>query len=164
MTSTKTAPVDGPATQEPTGTPLARRLLAANSAWTFAILVALVACFAIASPPGTFLSQYNITQIATNAAIYLVLGVGMTYVIITGGIDLSNGSVLILSGVLAAEFMVHNGGDKAGWAVVLVGGLVQLVARAPLGFFFGVVGAEAEGPPVFVSPRGPRGPPGVPPD
>src|SRR2546421_5544164 len=152
MTSTKTAPVDGPATQEPTGTPLARRLLAANSAWTFAILVALVAFFAIASPPGTFLSQYNITQIATNAAIYLVLGVGMTYVIITGGIDLSNGSVLILSGVLAAEFMVHNGGDKAGWGGGPARGVVRRLAGDPRGFFFGGLVGAAEVRPPLVHP------------
>jgi len=151
MTSTKTAPVDGPATQEPTGTPLARRLLAANSAWTFAILVALVAFFAIASPPGTFLSQYNITQIATNAAIYLVLGVGMTYVIITGGIDLSNGSVLILSGVLAAEFMVHNGGYKAGWSVILVGMLISVVTGTAWGSIQGVLVAKAKVPPFIVT-------------
>jgi len=151
MTSTKTAPVDGPATQEPTGTPLARRLLAANSAWTFAILVALVAFFAIASPPGTFLSQYNITQIATNAAIYLVLGVGMTYVIITGGIDLSNGSVLILSGVLAAEFMVHNGGYKAGWSVILVGIVISVVTGTAWGSIQGVVVAKAKVPPFIVT-------------
>src|SRR3989440_7318764 len=151
MTSTKTAPVDGPATQEPTGTPLARRLLAANSAWTFAILVALVAFFAIASPPGTFLSQYNITQIATNAAIYLVLGVGMTYVIITGGIDLSNGSVLILSGVLAAEFMAHHGGYKAGWSVILVGILISVATGTAWGVLQGVVVAKAKVLPFIVT-------------
>src|SRR5437762_11075139 len=125
-TPTKTAPVEGPAAQETAGTPLARRLLAANSAWTFAILVVLVAFFSVASPPGTFLSQYNITQIATNAAIYLVLGVGMTYVIITGGIDLSIGSVLILSGVLGAEYVVRHGGYRAAWPAVGGGVLVSL--------------------------------------
>ena len=151
MTSTKTAPVDGPATQEPTGTPLARRLLAANSAWTFAILVALVAFFAIASPPGTFLSQYNITQIATNAAIYLVLGVGMTYVIITGGIDLSNGSVLILSGILAAEFIVHHGGYRAGWPVILVGILISMATGTAWGVLQGVLVAKAKVPPFIVT-------------
>jgi ribose transport system permease protein len=151
MTSTKTAPVEGPATQETAGTPLARRLLMANSTWTFAILVVLVAFFSIASPPGTFLSQYNITQIATNAAIYLVLGVGMTYVIITGGIDLSNGSVLILSGVLAAEYMVHNGGYKAGWPVILVGILISVVTGSVWGSLQGVLVAKAKVPPFIVT-------------
>src|SRR5262245_36256190 len=105
MTTTET-PVAESAPAE-TATPWGRRLLATNGLWTFAILLALVAFFSVASPPGTFLSQYNVTQIATNAAIYLVLGVGMTYVIITSGIDLSIGSVLILSGVLSAEYVVR---------------------------------------------------------
>src|SRR5438874_11520150 len=143
MTATKNPPADT-VPQQTAGTPLARRLLAANSAWTFAILVALVAFFAIASPPGTFLSQYNITQIATNAAIYLVLGVGMTYVIITGGIDLSNGSVVILSGVLAAELRVHNGGYKAGWSVILVGILISVATGTAWGTLQGFLCAKAK--------------------
>ncbi len=150
-TPTKTAPAPAQPTQEPTSPPLARRLLAANSAWTFAILVVLVVFFSVASPRGTFLSQYNLTQIATNAAIYLVLGVGMTYVIITAGIDLSNGSVLILSGVLAAEFMVHNGGYRAGWPVIIVGILISLATGAAWGSLQGVLVAKAKVPPFIVT-------------
>ena len=146
-----TAPAGNKVVEEPAGTPLARRLLAANSAWTFAILIVLVAFFSIAAPPGTFFSQYNITQIATNAAIYLVLGVGMTYVIITGGIDLSNGSVLILSGVLAAEFMVHNGGYKAGWSVILVGIVISVLTGTAWGSIQGVLVAKAKVPPFIVT-------------
>jgi len=150
MTATQTPPADT-VPQESANVPLARRMLAANSTWTFGILIVLVAFFAIASPPGTFLSQYNITQIATNAAIYLVLGVGMTYVIITGGIDLSNGSVLILSGVLAAEYMVHHGGYKAGWPVILVGIVISLVTGTAWGILQGVLVAKAKVPPFIVT-------------
>src|SRR5947207_2229246 len=150
MTATKNPPADT-VPQQTAGTPLARRLLAANSAWTFAILIVLVAFFSIASPPGTFLSQYNITQIAINAAIYLVLGVGMTYVIITGGIDLSNGSVLVLSGILAAEYMVHHGGYKAGWPVILVGVLISFATGTAWGALQGVLVAKAKVPPFIVT-------------
>src|SRR2546421_12525230 len=146
-----TAPADRKEVEEPAGPRLVRRLLAANGAWTFAILLALVAFFSIMAP-NTFLTQYDITQIATNAAIYLVLGVGMTYVIITGGIDLSNGSVLILSGVLAAEFMVHNGGDKAGWGGGPARGVVRRLAGDPRGFFFGGLVGAAEVRPPLVHP------------
>src|SRR5205085_7300380 len=148
---TTTEPVVLDAAQEETEGGWGRRLLAANGLWTFAILLALVAFFSIASPPGTFLSQYNLTQIATNAAIYLVLGVGMTYVIITGGIDLSNGSVLILSGVLAAEYMVHHGGYKAGWPVILVGILISVVTCTIWGSLQGVLVAKAKVPPFIVT-------------
>jgi len=150
MTATKNPPADT-VPQQSTGTPLVRRLLAANSMWTFAILIVLVAFFSIASPPGTFLSQYNVTQIAINAAIYLVLGVGMTYVIITGGIDLSNRSVLVLSGILAAEYMVHHGGYKAGWPVILVGILISFVTGTAWGALQGVLVAKAKVPPFIVT-------------
>jgi ribose transport system permease protein len=148
--SAPTKTVENRAVEEPAGTPLVRRLLAANGAWTFAILLALVAFFSIMAPD-TFLTQYDITQIATNAAIYLVLGVGMTYVIITGGIDLSNGSVLILSGVLAAEFMAHHGGYKAGWPVILVGILIAVATGTAWGFVQGVLVAKAKVPPLIVT-------------
>ena len=148
--SAPTKTVEKRTVEEPAGTPLVRRLLAANGAWTFAILLALVAFFSIMAPD-TFLTQYDITQIATNAAIYLVLGVGMTYVIITGGIDLSNGSVLILSGVLAAEFMAHHGGYKAGWPVILVGILIAVATGTVWGFLQGVLVAKAKVPPLIVT-------------
>jgi ribose transport system permease protein len=149
-TQTTTTPETRPV-EEQTATPLVRRLLAANSAWTFAILIVLVAFFSIAAPPGTFLSQYNLTQIATNAAIYLVLGVGMTYVIITGGIDLSNGSVLVLSGILAAEWVVHHGGYKADWGVILVGILISVATGTAWGALQGVLVAKAKVPPFIVT-------------
>ena len=43
----------------------------------------------------------------------------MTFVIITAGIDLSVGSVLVFSGVVAAKLMDAVGGD--GWGVILLG-------------------------------------------
>jgi ribose transport system permease protein len=149
--SRPSAVVDRVTETEPAGTPWSRRLLAANGVWTFAILLALVAFFSLASPPGTFLSQYNITQIATNAAIYLVLGVGMTYVIITGGLDLSIGSVLVLSGVLGAEYMAHHGGYRAGWPVIVVGILISVGTGAAWGVLQGVLVAKAKVPPFIVT-------------
>src|SRR5262249_30651545 len=129
MTSspTDTAPATGTTDASgDDGSPgLVRRILRGNTVWTLAILVVLVAFFTIAAPD-TFLTQYDVTQIATNAAIYLVLGVGATYVIITGGIDLSIGSVLVLSGVLAAEYNTHHGGYRAGWSVIIVAILISV--------------------------------------
>ncbi|GAA5181379.1 ABC transporter permease [Rugosimonospora acidiphila] len=140
---------NGAAVEDP-GTPLAQRLLGANALWTFLILVGLVVFFTIAAP-GTFLTQYDVTQIATNAAIYLVLGVGMTFVIITGGIDLSVGSVLILSGVLAAEYVAHHGGYKAGWPTIIVGILISVATGTAWGVLQGFVCAKAKVPPLIVT-------------
>lgn len=66
---------------------------------TLIVLVLLVIYFGIASP--TFLTASSLLLIAKHVALYGILGIGMTYVIITGGIDLSVGSVVGFSGIIA---------------------------------------------------------------
>lgn len=70
------------------------------------VLVVLVVAGGIAFP--TFLSPSNFANIATQSSFLLIIAVGMTFVILTGGIDLSVGSVYALGGVLAA-FGSHYG-------------------------------------------------------
>ena len=127
-----------------------RRLARRNEVWTFAILAALVAFFSIAAP-GKFFTVYDITQIAVNASIYLVLGVGMTYVIITAGIDLSIGSVLVLAAVAAAEYNIHHGGAAAGWGTVAVCVLIALCVGTAWGALQGVLVAFGRIPPLIVT-------------
>jgi ribose transport system permease protein len=127
-----------------------RRALRRNEAWTFAILVALVAYFSI-SAPGKFFTVYDITQIAVNAAIYLVLGVGMTYVIITAGIDLSIGSVLVLAAVAAGEYTIHHGGAGAGWGTVAVSIVIALAVGAAWGALQGALVATGKIPALIVT-------------
>jgi len=121
-----------------------------NEAWTFTILVALVAFFSIAAP-GKFFTVYDITQIAVNASIYLVLGVGMTYVIITAGIDLSIGSVLVLAAVAAAEYNIHHGGAAAGWGTVAVCVVISLAVGTAWGALQGVLVATGRIPSLIVT-------------
>lgn len=64
------------------------------------VLVILLVIGSIAFP--SFLTFGNFTNIATQSSFLLIVGVGMTFVILTGGIDLSVGSVYALGGVLAA--------------------------------------------------------------
>ena len=66
---------------------------------TFIVLVLLVIFFSFASK--SFLSATTLTMVAKHVALYGILGLGMTFVIITGGIDLSVGSVVGLTGMLA---------------------------------------------------------------
>jgi len=63
-------------------------------------LFALIVLAAIAVPG--FFSRENLTTILLHVSINAILGLGMTFVIITAGIDLSVGSVLALAGVLTA--------------------------------------------------------------
>jgi galactofuranose transport system permease protein len=64
------------------------------------ILVILLVAGSIAFP--TFLSVSNFANIATQSSFLLIIAIGMTFVILTGGIDLSVGSMYALGGVLAA--------------------------------------------------------------
>ena len=64
------------------------------------VLGLLVIVGSIAFP--TFASAGNFTNIATQSSFLLIVAAGMTFVILTGGIDLSVGSVFALGGVLAA--------------------------------------------------------------
>lgn len=66
---------------------------------TLIVLAILVVYFSIASP--TFLTASSLLLIAKHVALYGILGIGMTYVIITGGIDLSVGAIVGLSGMIA---------------------------------------------------------------
>lgn len=95
-------------------------LLRGNTLWTLAVLVVLFLFFAVLKP-AEFATTFDIRGVFTESAILLVLAVGMTYVIVTAGIDLSVGSVLVFSGVVAAKTMVALGGTTAGWGGILLG-------------------------------------------
>ena len=79
----------------------------------------------------------------------LVLAVGATYVIITAGIDLSVGSVLVFSGVVAAKLMNEVGGDS--WGVILLGLAAALAAGLAWGLFNGLLVAKAKIPAFIVT-------------
>jgi len=75
-----------------------------------------------------FLSVDNLILILNQSAIYGVVSVGMTFVILTGGIDLSVGSMIAFGGVVGALTTRAIGGDTAwalagGWAIAVAGGL-----------------------------------------
>jgi ribose/xylose/arabinose/galactoside ABC-type transport system permease subunit len=83
---------------------------------TLAIALAiLMAALAAARP--AFLNVANLVNLVRQISINGILAVGVTYVLLTGGVDLSLGSVAALSGVTAASF-AHAGQD-ATFAVLL---------------------------------------------
>jgi ribose transport system permease protein len=73
-----------------------------------------------------FLKAGNLLNVANQIAIIAIIAIGMTMVIITGGIDLSVGSLLALSAVLAARFIR----DFAGGVNASAGGMVLACAAA----------------------------------
>jgi len=70
------------------------------------VLFALVAVFALMTP--AFLSTGNLTILVKHVAINAILAVGMTFVVLSGGVDLSVGSVAGLAGIIAGG-LIHSG-------------------------------------------------------
>src|SRR4051812_30821671 len=112
-----------------------KRLGNTQSVWILGVLLVIVAFFSVAAG-GKFLSASNFSLISQNVAVWAVLGVGMTFVIITSGIDLSVGSVLVFSSVVAAKLMESVGGE--GFGVAALGILAALVSGGAWGGLHGV--------------------------
>jgi ribose transport system permease protein len=125
-----------------------QRLVGANTTLILGVLVALLAIFAAARPT-SFATVPNLRNVATDASTLLVVAVGMTFVIITSGIDLSVGSVLVFSGVIAAKAMEAIGGESLG--VILLGLFACLVSGLAWGTVNGVLIAKGRIPPLIVT-------------
>ena len=134
MSEIITAAPDG--LQAPPG--LGRTLKTAASSSPFymgVVLLALVAFFSFLHPT-TFASSFNIRHIFLDASVLLILAVGTTYIMIAGGFDLSIGSVLVFSGVAAAQVMLRYGNTESLWTVAM-GFVVALVCGTAWGAFNG---------------------------
>ncbi len=152
MTEQTTVPPPAPAgaaqtEDQPTGR-LAR--LARLQALQIIIVLAIIVIIFGIMKPNAFLTVFNIRGIVQNTAILAVLGVGMTFVIVTGGIDLSVGSVLVFSGVVADKTMAHIGGGQ-GWTAAIVGALVAIACGLAWGLVNGFLVARAKVPPLIVT-------------
>ena len=80
-------------------------LLTLMKARTFIALFAVIIFFSIFAP--NFLSTSNMILMSKHAAQNAFLAIGMTFVIITGGIDLSVGSIVGLCGMVAGGLILH---------------------------------------------------------
>jgi ribose transport system permease protein len=129
------------------------RLLVANQTWTLLALVILVVFFT-AREPGRFFTLNDFSLIAQNASTYLVMAVGQTFVILTAGIDLSVGSVLVLGGVVADLYCIHHGGVNAGWGTIGIGAVLGMAASAAVGALQGFLVAKAKIPPLIATLAG----------
>jgi len=87
-------------------------------------LIVLGVVIAVLTP--RFLSPLNLSNVLVQAAVITVIAMGMTFVIIGGGFDLSVGSVVALSGCVCAMVMMEAGIAAGVAAGVAVGALVGL--------------------------------------
>lgn len=113
--------------------------------WAWLFLLALVIFFS-ATGKG-FFDLFNFQAVGANLAIMLIMALGQTFVIISGGIDLSTGFVMGLASVGAALAMSRLGSDAPLPVVVLVGFGAALLAGLPAGLVNGVLIARLRVPP-----------------
>jgi len=111
----------------------------------YAIFAALLLeCVFLALSTDSFLTANNLANVLRQNAFTAILAAGMTFVILTGGIDLSVGSVVGLSGVLCADMMAQGYGVFPGVAAGTVAGMV-------IGATNGVVITSLRVPPFVVT-------------
>lgn len=93
-------------------------------------LVLLIAVVSILNP--SFLSPKNVMNILRQTSVNAVIAAGMTFVILTGGIDLSVGSILGISGAVCASLLVSGQG-------LVIAVLAALAVGAVVGFLNGFI-------------------------
>ena len=90
----------------------------------FVALLLVIGLFALLAPD-RFLSVYNLKTVATQTVIVGLSAIGMTFVVVSGGIDLSVGSVIALSSVVTAVLLREGASEALSVAAgVLSGALV----------------------------------------
>jgi ribose/xylose/arabinose/galactoside ABC-type transport system permease subunit len=125
----------------------------------------LIVCILAAMRPDTFLTFDNFLNVLRRSSVYGIVAIGMTFVIISGGIDLSVGSMLAVCGMIGAWVMAASGtvaGTIAGVTAGLISGLVNgllitkfrlqpfIVTLGTMSFFRGVALVMKDGQPINV--------------
>lgn len=103
--------------------------------WTLGILILLIVVFSLTSQG--FFSTQNFVSTTVSASNVIILAVAETFVIITGGIDLSVGAILGLSGMIGADVMQSLVSHSA--LSIVLGMIVGIATGAAAGVINGFV-------------------------
>jgi ribose transport system permease protein len=117
-------------------------LLSRQTFWVF--VAAVVAVTALSLATDTFATQRNLFNVTRNFAFVGIVALGMTAVIITGGIDLSVGSIVCLAGIVLGVVM------NAGYSIWVGVGAALLTSLA-IGALNGVLIAYMRMPPFVIT-------------
>lgn len=133
-----TAETPPPSGTSPDGKSGIQRVLSGSVGRNLGLVVALLVLVIVGAltAPDTFLSVSNILTILRQASIIGVISIGMTLVIIAGGIDLSVGSVMGLASVVATLAAIQDLSDQLHWIVMVV---MALLVGLAAGLINGVV-------------------------
>src|SRR3954453_2370914 len=123
----------------PGGTSSARRVQVGLLLQRQGALIALVALtgFGVLPDGEKFATGFNLSSLTGDTAKYGLVSLGMTFVIMTGGIDLSVGSVVALGGVVPLQIRQHRllpgllAGIAVGAAVGVLNGFLITKLRLP---------------------------------
>ncbi|RUV89717.1 ABC transporter permease [Mesorhizobium sp. M1A.F.Ca.IN.020.06.1.1] len=118
------------------------RLFANQTFWV--VIAVILACLFLSFATDAFATQKNLFNITRNITFVAIVALGMTFVIITGGVDLSVGSVLCLCSMVLAVTM------HAGYSIE-IGILASIVTALAIGAFNGVLIAYLGFPPFVVT-------------
>jgi ribose transport system permease protein len=133
--------------------------LALTRFWIFLFLLGLVLYFSITAGHAFYQSS-NLKTLALDTSEVILLGIGETFVIITAGIDLSVGAILVFSGVAGGLVMLRLSGTHAqtinlvyphDLRGILVGTLVCLAAGTGWGLLNGILVTRLRLPPFIVT-------------
>jgi len=111
---------------------LVRQLLAFGS-------LLLIVSVLSALRPESFLTVENFLNVFRRSSVYGIIAVGMTFVIISGGIDLSVGSMLALCGMVGAGTMVYLDGADPQGVSLMAGTMVGIWVGLACGFLNGLL-------------------------
>jgi ribose transport system permease protein len=109
---------------------LPARLFASQTFWV--VIAVILACIFLSFATDSFATTKNLYNITRNVTFVAIIALGMTFVIITGGIDLSVGSVLCLSSMVLAVTM------HAGYSIE-IGILASIATALAIGAFNGIL-------------------------
>ncbi|TPI14985.1 ABC transporter permease [Mesorhizobium sp. B3-1-9] len=118
------------------------RLFSNQTFWV--VIAVILACLFLSVATDSFATSKNLFNITRNVTFIAIVALGMTFVIITGGIDLSVGSVLCLCSMVLAVTM------HAGYSIE-VGILASIATALVIGAFNGVLIAYLGFPPFVVT-------------
>jgi len=121
---------------------LLSRVFANQTFWV--VIAVILACLFLSFATDSFATSKNLYNITRNITFVAIVALGMTFVIITGGIDLSVGSVLCLCSMILAVTM------HAGYSIE-IGILASIATALAVGAFNGVLIAYLGFPPFVVT-------------
>ncbi|MGO4854066.1 ABC transporter permease [Phaeovulum sp. W22_SRMD_FR3] len=123
-------------TTAPAGSAQTNWLLLLLRLRTFVALILVLVFFSLAAP--NFLSMGNAVIVSKHVALNAFLAIGMTFVIITGGIDLSVGSIVGLCAMVAGWLVLYGINPGLGWSVQFNTFEIALIVMG-VGIFVGLI-------------------------